>query len=554
MAMVRDDSSQNVIEDLKNHDLGRREYIAAASAVGASFLAGCTGGGGETDGSTESTSDSDSTDTNSTTDGSDGDDSSELVVGMSADVQNLDPQLATAASSFQVLENTQERLFNITSDLEIVPELATGLETSEDLKTWTIPIREGVMFHPPVDRELVAQDFVYTFERIMDEDVGSPRSYYFDQVESVSALDDYTLEIKLSEAAVSQKVYLASSGTGVIPEEAVEQFGGDLKQNPVGTGPFVFDEWVSGSHTNIKKFDGYWRDDVPSFDSVRFNVIPKGKVRVTELQTGEAEFLPSAPTEHLEEIENSDSHVLGETESPGFNYIGINCGREPLDKKKVRQAISEAIDREAIVQAATFGTAQPTQNPFPSSSPWHVDYNPYSTGANPEKAKQLLSEAGVSTPVEITITTDNKYEDHTKSAKVAQANLNQAGFNASIDLYDWGTFLQREHEEKYDVYVNSWTGFIDPDTYLYPMFRSDGGFNWLNYSNEELDGILAEGRTETDEDQRMEIYEEAQKLVVDEAPYVWMFHSKVLEAWDDNIKGHKVHPLSHIELGSVKEE
>jgi peptide/nickel transport system substrate-binding protein len=552
--MAGDDKPQSTVANLEKRDLGRREYIAVASTLGGTVLAGCTGGDDSSGTSTQSSDSSDGGGTEASSTSSSGDDKANFVIGSSADVQNLDPQLTTAASSFQVLENTQERLFNITSDLEIVPQLATGLETSEDLKTWTIPIRKGVKFHPPVDRELVAQDFVYTFERIMDEDVGSPRSYYFDTVESVSAPDDYTLKITLSEAAVSQKVYLASSGTGVIPKEAVEEFGGDLKQHPVGTGPFVFDEWVSGSHTRIKKFEDYWRDDVPSFESVTFNVIPKGKVRVTELQTGEAEFLPSAPAEHLDELRNSSEQTLGETESPGFNYVGVNCGRSPLDKKKVRQAISEAIDRKSVVQAATFGTGQPTQNPFPSSSPWHVDYNPYSTGANPEKAKQLLSEAGVSTPVEITITTDNKYEDHTKSAKVVQANLNQAGFNASIDLYDWGTFLQREHEEKYDVYVNSWTGFIDPDTYLYPMFRSDGGFNWLNYSNENLDSLLAEGRTETDDKRRKEIYEKAQKLVVDEAPYVWMFHSKVIEAWDNNIKGHKPHPLSHIELDSMHEE
>jgi peptide/nickel transport system substrate-binding protein len=135
-----------------------------------------------------------------------------------------------------------------------------------------------------------------------------------------------------------------------------------------------------------------------------------------------------------------------------------------------------------------------------------------------------------------------------------QANLNQAGFDVEIDLYDWSTFLEREHEEKYDVYVNSWTGFIEPDTYLYPMFHSEGDFNWLSYANEDLDKLLEEGKTEQDEEKRKEIYEEAQKLIVDEAPYIWMYHPKVLEAWDDNIKGHDVHPLSNIELGPMNEQ
>lgn len=550
--------SRKIIADLKERDLSRREYMAVAATLGATSFAGCSGGGGG--GETTSSSGGGDTETDSTetttgsSGGKNGGDSNKLNVGVAADVQNLDPALTTAASSFQVLENTQQRLFNITPKLEIVPQLATDLEISDDLLTWTIPLREGVKFHPPVSREMKADDFVYTFERIMDEQTGSPRSYYFELVDEVSAPDDYTLQLKLSKPTVSQKVYLASSGAGVIPKEAVEEFGGDLKQHPVGTGPFKFDEWTSGDHTTITKFEDYWEDDLPKFEEVTFNVIPKGKVRLTELQTGNIEYITSVPSEQIEQAKNDDKLTVGQTASPGFNYVGVNCGREPFDKKQVRQAIAEAIDRQAVVQAATFGTGQPTENAFPPSSPWHTDYAPYSMKADPEKAKQLLKDAGVSTPVEITITTDNKYEAHTKGAKVVQANLNQAGFDASIDLYDWGTFLDREHKEKYDVYVNGWTGFIDPDTYLYPIFHTDGGFNWLSYSNEEVDKLLEQGRTEQDTEKRKELYTKAEKMIIDDGPYIWMFHDKVTEAWRKNIKGHKVHPLSNVDLKSVYEE
>lgn len=531
----------------------RRKYLASIATTAALGTAGCTGGEGtptttetETDGTPEESSADDST-------GGPPSDADTLIVGDVAGLENLDPAMVSAVVSYHILENTQERLFNITPDLKVETELATDLEISNGGTTWTMPIREGVQFHEPFKRELVAQDFVDAYEWIANSENGSPYASRFSSVDEMIAQDDYTLQFELSAPVTDLKIYLAKQGLGIWPMEAREG-DHDMKNHPVGTGPFVFDEWVPDSHTRITKNEDYWGEGVPHFDTVETRPIPKGQVRLTELQTGEVEFTePSA--QDTKAAKNDDSLEFSSVPTPAFTEIKVNCNQQwradnPFADAnggvKARQAVCEAIDYPSIVQGSGFGITSRTQNPFPKSSPWHLDYSPYDYSANPEKAKRMFEESGVGTDITIEIRTNNAYPSHQSAAKIIQQNLRQAGVGANLQLADWGTQLQIEGDGEYDLAVNGWPAFISPDAFLFSIFHSEGGFNTMGYSNDELDSLLEEGRAEQDTEKRKQIYDDAQKIIVDELPYIFLQHWPHTEAYRKNIEGRENHPFNYL--------
>lgn len=552
------------VSDLLGDRIGsgrsRRQYLAALAGTATTVAAGCTGGN-ESEGTTTTSGDDDSdsdagtTDAETTTDEADEApaDADTLIVGDVAGLENLDPAMVSAVVSFHILENTQERLFNITPDLEIETELATDLEISNGGKTWTMPIREGVTFHPPFERELVAEDFVNAYEWIANPDNGSSYASRFSAVEEMIAQDDYTLQFELASPVTDLKIYLAKQGLGIWPMEARE---GDheLKNHPVGTGPFVFDEWVPDSHTRLTKNENYWEDGVPHFDVIETRPIPKKQVRLTELQTGEVEFTePSA--QDVATVKNDDSLEYSSVPTPAFTEVKVNCSTQWREDNpfadanggvKARQAVCQAIDYPSIVQGTGFGITSKTQNPFPKSSPWHHDYTPYDYAANPEKAKQLFEESGVGTDITIEMRTNNAYPSHQDAAKIIQQNLVQAGVEVNLKLADWATQLQIEGDGQFDLAVNGWPAFISPDAFLYSIFHSEGGFNSQGYSNEELDALLEAGRTEQDIEKRKQIYRDAQEIIVDELPYIFLQHWPHPEAYRKNIEGRVNHPYNYL--------
>jgi peptide/nickel transport system substrate-binding protein len=559
--MASRDSNRKVIGDIADlvgdsmRDLpSRRQYLGTLAAGASVGLAGCSG---EQDGTTTTDDGSgDSGGDGTTQSGDDGgapDDADTLILGDVAGLENLDPAMVSAVVSYHVLENTHERLFNITPDLEIETELATDLEISNGGKTWTMPIREGVMFHPPFERELVAEDFIDAFEWISNGDNGSPYTHYFADVTDMVAQDDYTLQLELDKPVTDMKVFLAKQGSEVYPMEARE---GDheIKNHPVGTGAFVFDEWVPESHTRLVKNENYWEEGKPHFDTVEIRPIPKAQTRLTELETGEVEYTEPS-LQHIQAVKDNPDLTFDSVPTPAFTEIKVNCSTQWREDnpfadanggRKARQAVAEAIDYPSVVQGSGFGITTRTQNPFPKSSPWHTDYNPYSWSANPEKAKQLFEESGVGTDITVEMRTNNAYPSHQDAAKIVQENLRQAGVNVNLKLADWATELQIEGDGEFDLAVNGWPAFISPDAFLYSIFHSEGGFNNMGYSNPDLDELLEQGKVEQDTETRKQIYADAQKHIVDDLPYMFLQHWPHQEAYRNNIEGRVNHPYNYL--------
>lgn len=458
-----------------------------------------------------------------------------LVAAQGAEPDRLDPHLTSAFASFQILENVYDTLVQPGDDLTMEPGLAESWEISDDQLTWTFALRSGVTFHN--GRDLVADDVVYSYERIMDEETGAPNAFRFASVESVSAPDDSTVEITLTRPTPNLLVNLgAFKGMAIVPQEIVED--GSIDDTPVGTGPFQFVSSSPDQGILLERNENYWQDGLPHLDEIRFVQIPDETVKLTNLQTAEVDWIDSVPPQQLESLAADDSVVLERVPGGDYHYFALNQNREPFDNVDVRRAVAMAIDRPTIAEAAQFGAATANQTAIPEGNFWHHDYSPY--GVNDiEGAQALLDGAGVEDlTIEFLVTSDNP--ETVTQAEVIAAQLEPLGITVEISDVEFGTWLDRQGAGEFDAFMLSWIGNIDPDDFYYAQHHSEGGFNFQGYANPEVDTLLDDARVETDRDARKALYDQAAELIVDEASYIYLYNPENIGAWAPHVEGYGV--------------
>lgn len=466
-----------------------------------------------------------------------------LTAAISADPQGFDPHLTSAYSSFEVLENVFDTLVSIDENLNITPSLAESWEVSEDGLTWTFKLQEGITFHDGSD--LTAEDVKFSYERILDPDVGSGASWRLANVESIEAVDDYTVAITLNAPYPGLLAKLAGyKGMAIVSSEAE-----DLERMPIGTGPFMFVEYVPGDHVTLMRNENYWETDaagnaLPYLDEVVFRPIPDETVKTTNLQTGEVDWVDSLPPQQVNSIADAGDVMVDVVTGGDYWYLGVNLNREPLGDPLVRQAINYAINKEDVAAAARWDTAVASDNPIPAESAWNSGYAPYEY--NPERAKELLAEAGYADGFEVELMPSSQYEETVRAAQVVQAQLADVGVTATIRTLEWGTWLEEQGAGNFDIYVGGWIGNIDPDDYFYAQHHTGEIFNFTGYSNEALDALLDEGRAEADPDVRKGIYDQVAQILIDDSPYVYMYIPATVNAWQPNVHGVQARPDSAI--------
>jgi peptide/nickel transport system substrate-binding protein len=456
-----------------------------------------------------------------------------LIAAISADPEGFDPHITSAHSSFEILENVYDTLVTVDDNLNMVPSLAESWDISDDNLTWTFTLREGIKFHN--GRDLTADDVVYSYERILDEETGSGVAWRFGSVESVEAADDMTVVINLTEPSPNLLGRIgAYKGMSIIPEEIVED--GTIDTHPVGTGPFKFVEYMPGDHVTLEANPDYWEEGKPYLDGVEFKIIPDETVRLTNLQTGEVHWVDSLPPQRVTKLATSGEVIVDMVSGGDYWYIGVNLNREPFDDVRVRQAIAYAINRTDVAAAAKWDTATPNDGPIPPDSFWYYDYQPYEQDL--EKARQLLADAGYPNGFDAEFMPTTFYEETVRTAQVLQAQLSQIGINTEIRSLEWGTWLEEEGAGNFDMYICGWIGNIDPDDFFYAQHHTDLFFNFTGYSNPEVDELLDAGRVETDEAARKEIYDQVQKMIIDDAPYVYLYNPAIVQAWRPGVHGY----------------
>ncbi|MCA0940098.1 ABC transporter substrate-binding protein [Salipiger pacificus] len=486
-----------------------------------------------------------------------------LIVGQIAEPKSLDPAAVTAVNDFRILMNVYDGLVRYKDGtLEVEPALATDWTISEDGTEYTFTLREGVSFHDgtPFDAEAVK----FNFDRMLDEshpfhDTGPfPLAFFFSSVESVEAVDALTVKFTLSEPYAPFLSNLAYPTGLLVSPAAVEQYGADYGRNPAGTGPFKFAEWRANEAVVIEASPDYW-DGAPALQAVVFRPITDANTRTAEMLAGGIDLMVEVPPVALSEFQG-EAHTLHEQAGPHVWFLILNAKEGPFSDKRVRQAANYAVNKEALVNDVLEGTAEVAAGPTPPAFAWayNDDLEPYPY--DPEKAKELLAEAGAE-GAELTFYVTEGGSgmlDPIAMGTAIQADLNAVGFDTKIETYEWNTFLGEVNpglEGKADMAEMAWMT-NDPDTLPFLALRSDawpdkGGFNSGYYSNPEVDELLEAARVATDQDERAELYKQMQTIVQEDAPWVFVANWKQNAVTSERVENFSLQPSFFLLLDEV---
>jgi oligopeptide transport system substrate-binding protein len=508
------------------------------------------------------------------------------------DPVGLDPSHITDDVSQSVAVHIFNGLVKFDEHLNVIPDLATEWESSEEGLTWTFYLRKDAYFHdgntvfPEGEARLVtAHDFQYSIERLLDPAVKSERDWIFKElkgaddfisgrakhVAGIKVIDDYTLKLELEEPYAPFLSMLAMVNAAVVPHEAIAQLGNDFKKHPIGTGPFKFVEWDHDVQIVLQKNEDYFETGYPFLDQVIFRIIPEPENLLIEYETGNLEETEIPGMEWTRVV--NDSVLSKECLTKpwlGTQYIGLNNQRWPFTDKLVRQAFNCAIDRQYINDAIFSGRYLLAKGVLPPDIP---GYNEELTGYqfNQERARQLLSEAGFvdsdgdgirekagrKLEVEYLIVAGNTTVQ--RVAEVVASQLQEVGVRVNIKAMDAGPFLDAMEAGRTQMFRLGWLpDYPDPDSFLYVLFHSRNAGpagNVSFYRNEEVDRLLDQAQKTVDGRERAGLYRQAEAILVEDAPWVFMFHytqnillKPYVQGRMINTMGRSVTPLTYVWL------
>lgn len=467
--------------------------------------------------------------------------SKEIVFASTTDVVGLSPILTNDSASTNVTNQLYETLFTRTYDNfnEVVPLLADSYETPDEL-TWVIKLKEGIKFHDGTDFNAEAVKF--TFERLLDPEVAAPRASILKAVDTIEVVDTYTVKLTTKYPYGAMLACLAHQNTAIVSPTAVEAQG-DVMIQPVGTGAFKFEEYVPGDHVTIVKNEEYW-GEASKLDKVTFKVVPEVSSVVAMMETGEADFMVTIPPEQLARLQgNSDVNVVID-KGTRVTYLGFNHGNSPLDNILVRQAIAYAVDEAAYIDTLNGLGISSDGLIGPSVFGYTDDIEGKGYEYNPEKAKDLLAQAGYSDGLTLEFTVANR-PDYMPLAEIIQAQLAEVGITAELNVMEWGAFLSATKEHLFDITLLGWSNSTaDGSELLYPNFHPDniGAGNRSQYKNPEFVELVNQSRESTDQEARLEALSAANKLFVEDVAAIPMSHTAVSFAIAKKLQNVQVKP------------
>lgn len=460
-----------------------------------------------------------------------GDDASgRLIAAIGGEPDQLDPNKTSAYFSFEVLENVYDTLVEPDADLQMRPALAASWDVTPDQLTWTFHLRSGVTFHD--GSPFTADDVVYTYRRIIDEELANVDK--LSAVGDIRATNPSTVVIRLKQPSPNLLTNLGGfKGMAIVQRKNVES--GQIATHPIGTGPFSFQGQKSGDSITLDANPDYW-GGAPKVAGVIFRFIPEKSTALSALQAGEIDWTDSIPTQRVNQLRDDDSVNLAVVPSNDYWYFALNEARQPWDDVRVRQAISYAIDRDAIVTATSYGTAAANQLAIPKGSYWYTDYDKYRYDI--DQAKRLLAEANAS-PRSLDMLVTTEYPETVTAAQIIADNLAPLDITVNIRTVDFATWLDEQNSGHFDMLMMGWLGNIDPDDYYYAQHHSKGTSNAQKFSNPEVDRLLDAGRVETNQQARAEDYRRAATIIADQCSYIYLYNPSVIQAWNKDMSGYE---------------
>lgn len=466
--------------------------------------------------------------------------SGELTIGKAQEAVGLDPALITAAASFQIIAPVYDQLVSFDAGNQPQPSLAESWETPDDT-TFVFTLREGVTFHN--GRALTAEDVKYSLERIANPDTKSPWASQLEPITAIEALDDRTVQMTLSEPYGPLLATLSSGWAAIVPQEEVET-SGDLQATMVGTGPFALTEYTADTRTVMSAFPDYWEAGLPEVGTLTWSILPDESSRLAAIRTGEIGLTTLADAASVELAGQSEGVQVINQETTDYYLLGLNTQEAPFDNVAVRQAISLAVDRQAIMDTVFFGNGSVTGPIVPTLGDWAtpVDQLPlYSRDL--DRAKELLAGAGLEDGFTMSIVASPLYPEFINIALVIQQQLQEVGITVELDQVEWGTFIDRWVARDFQSFVSFNGSGNDPDRALYPALHTGGSVNAFQFSDEAIDSLLEQGRTTLDPAQRQEIYREAEQKIAEAVPAIFVSTRLAYFAHRDDVTGFEPNPI-----------
>ncbi|MFA7404086.1 MAG: peptide-binding protein [Pelobacteraceae bacterium] len=474
-----------------------------------------------------------------------------LVEGTIGEASTLIPILATDSSSFAVAGQIYNGLVKYDKNLTIVGDLAESFDISKDGLTITFHLRHGVKWHDGAP--LNSKDVLYTYNVTIDPKTPTAYAEDFKQVKNIIAPDSHTVRVTYAAPFAPA---LASWGMSILPAHLLE--GKDitkspLARKPVGTGPYRFKEWISGQKIVLEANEDYF-EGRPYIDRYIYRIIPDSSTMYMELKAGTIDLMTLTPVQYARQ-------TTAKTFTSRFNkfrypsssylYMGYNL-RHPLFKdKRIRQAMTAAINKDELIQGVLFGMGQRAHGPI---VPGRWAYNPdvKDIGYDPKHAAELLAQAGWKEknsdgilvkdgkPFKFTILTNQGNQQRLMTAQIIQQRLRQVGIDVKIRIVEWAAFLKEfVNKGNFEVVLLAWSISQDPD--MYDVWHSSknkpGELNFIGFNNPEVDRLLIEGRSTFDIEKRRRAYFRIQEILADEQPYIFLYVPDSLPVVSSRIRG-----------------
>ncbi|MBI2162336.1 MAG: ABC transporter substrate-binding protein [Candidatus Rokubacteria bacterium] len=463
-----------------------------------------------------------------------------LVVQVATEPPGLDLTANPASAIAAVVHyNIQESLVKVDRTGKIVPWLAERWHTADN-RNYTFFLKRGVRFHN--GRELRAADVRFVFQRAMNPETKHPHPGHYASIRDIIVTDDSTLTFALKDVNAGFLLNLARQGSVIYPREAVDT----LKSDPIGTGPFKLAQWVRGDRIVLAKNPEYHVKGLPKLDRVTYRFIPDPNAALAALKAGDVDAaMFGLGPEHVGELQKDPRFTVITGDTTNDVILAMNNGRKPFSDVRVRRAITHAIDKKEIVKGAMFGFGRVLGSNVDPLNPYFVDL----AGAmphDPAKAKKLLAEAGYPNGFEAVLRVAPQYYYTVRTGEVITDQLKKVGVTVRIEQVEWGQWIARVYRQAdYDLTIIGHAEAWDINNYANPKY-------YFRYDSPKFQEVFRKSEVTLDDRPRRELYVQMQKLLVEDAPVVWLYVHPRLAVTKKGVQGlWKDLPIPAFDLSEV---
>lgn len=463
----------------------------------------------------------------------------DLTMGYTTEPEGLDPHRTAAASTFTVTNNIYDTLIGVAPDWELIPRLAKSWQLSDDGMEITFDLRDDVSFHN--GRKMTAKDVEYSFNRLKDAE--SPRARDYANIIKIEVINDNTIKFVTEKLDVELEKSFAYPWASVVPEKAAT----DLKTKPVGTGAFTLKEWVPQQHLTLQRNDNYYGDKA-KLETVKLVLIPDATSMMASFQLGDLDIIPLTG-DQVTMVENKSEYKVISEPMNAVQIMSLNTKNPILANEKVRKAMAMAINKDEVIDASMFGYGDKIGSHLPPTSPDYFDANNV-IEYNPEKAKELLKEAGYENGFEVRLSLPKNYQLHVDAGQVIANQLSKIGITAKIEIIEWGTWLSDVYGAKnFDMTVVGHTGRLDAYAFL-SRYKSTSN-DYISLTTGEVDELLDRALQELDGDKRKEIYKDIQIILAEKLPAIYLQTPRTMLSLQKNVDGMQIFPLDYYDFKEV---